>query len=339
MFATRSGSKADRAATLLARTGTGRLLRRLPTWSGLLTLCFHRIGDGAGSTWERSLWDATIEQFDRSLRLLVREADVIAPGDVIGLEDIPRGRHVLLTFDDGYKEWANEVLDVLVGRGVTAAFFVSTGFIDRPRAPWWYEIAWMTRNSRRRELAAGEWLDRPLALDGAAVEQAIDSLLDIYKRLPGDQTEGFLDWLAASSGSGRCDAGAAAGAWLDWPQIRRLRDAGMEIGGHTVDHPILARLAPSEQHRQVLDCADRIRAETGRPMRMFTYPVGLPESYGSHARAAVSAAGASVAFGYDGGFARSGEPFDPLNLPRTTGGMSLEMLGATLALPGKFARW
>lgn len=339
MFTTRSRSKADRAATLLARSGAGRLLRRLPTWSGLLTLCFHRIGEGAGTTWERSLWDATIDELDRSLRLLVRDADVIAPADVIGLRRIPRGRHVLLTFDDGYKEWANEVLDVLVGRGVSAAFFISTGFVDRPRAPWWYEIAWMVRSSQSPELDAGEWLDGPLTLDRATHEQTIDHLLDIYKKLPGDRTDGFLDWLAASSGSGRCEVGAAADAWLDWPEVRRLRDAGMEIGGHTVDHPVLARLDPSEQHRQVLECADRIRAETGRPMRMFTYPVGLPDSYGSHARAAVHAAGASVAFGYDGGFARSGAPFDPLDLPRTTGGMSLEMLGATLAMPGKFARW
>ena len=330
-------NKIERAAWALSRSGAGLALRRLPTWSGVLTLCFHRIGSAEGSAWERTLWDATLEELDRRLRLLRRHAEVIAPDELLALDAPPRGPHVLLTFDDGYREWATEVLPLLRAHRVRAAFFLATGFIDDPRAPWWYELAWMTRYGER-VLPAGEWLEEPLRL-GDEVDSATEALLDAYKALPGDRTGAFLEWVAEEGGSGRCDPRAVREDWLTWEMARELRDAGMEIGGHTVDHPVLAHLPEDAQRDQVSGCARRIEAELDRPMRMFSYPVGLPDSYGDAAKAALREEGVRLAFGYHGGFARSDRPLDSLDVPRVTGGMEAQILRATLALPQVFARW
>jgi peptidoglycan/xylan/chitin deacetylase (PgdA/CDA1 family) len=113
----------------------------------------------------------------------------------------------------------------------------------------------------------------------------------------------------------------------------------MEIGGHTADHPVLAHLPGNAQRQQIAACARRIEAELDRPMRMFSYPVGLAESFGPEARAALQEEGVRLAFGYHGGYARGGQPLDPLDLPRVTGGMEPQILAATLALPQVFARW
>jgi peptidoglycan/xylan/chitin deacetylase (PgdA/CDA1 family) len=332
-------SKIELAAWALSRSGVGAALRRLPTWNGVLTLCFHRIGSAGGSPWEQPPWDTTIEELDRRLRFLRRHAELIAPDELLGLDAAPRGPHVLLTFDDGYREWATEVLALLRAHDVSAAFFIATGFIDRPRAPWWYELSWMARRSPRATLPRGEWLPAPLRLDRGNRDGAVEALLDAYKALPGEHTEAFLDWVAEASGSGRCDPQAMRDDWLTWDMVRELRDAGMEIGGHTVDHPVLARLSGDEQRRQIATCATRIDAELGRPMRMFSYPVGLPDSFGREARTALEDEGVRLAFGYHGGFARGGRVLDPLEVPRVTGSMETRILRATLALPQVFARW
>jgi peptidoglycan/xylan/chitin deacetylase (PgdA/CDA1 family) len=332
-------TKIERAARFLSRSGAGAVLRRLPTWSGVLTFCFHRIGSRGDSAWERTLWDVTAEELDRRLTLIRRSADLIGPDDLLALDRIPRGRHVLLSFDDGYREWATTVLPVLRAHGVSAAFFLATGFIDRPRPPWWYELPWMVRHSHRRELPGGSWLDSELRFGEGRRDAAAEALLDLYKTLQGDRAEVFLDWVAEASGSGRCPQSETSEDWLTWEMARELRDAGMEIGGHTVDHPVLARLPGDRQRHQILACGRRIEAELERPMRMFSYPVGLPDSYGSEARAALREAGVSLAFGYRGGFARPGSDFDRLDLPRVTGGMNPDILRATLALPQRFARW
>jgi peptidoglycan/xylan/chitin deacetylase (PgdA/CDA1 family) len=334
----RGRNKIERAAGALSRSGAGAALRRLPTWDGVLTLCFHRIGTGEGSAWERTLWDTTLEELDRRLRFLRRHAEVIAPEDLIGLETPPRGPHVLLTFDDGYREWATEVLPLLRAHGVKAAFFLATGFIDEPRAPWWYELPWMARESRVDSLPSGEWLAEPLSL-GESRDDAIEALLDAYKALPGERCEDFLDWLAEESGSGRCDPRSVRDDWLTWDMARDLSDAGMEIGGHTVDHPVLSRLPAETQHDQIATCARRLEAELDRPMRMFAYPVGLADSFDEETKTALRDEGVRVAFAYHGGYARFGQPLDPLDVPRITGGMEPQILAATLALPQVFARW
>lgn len=331
-------TKIERAAWLLSRSGIGAALRRLPTWDGLLTLCFHRIGSHEGSGWERTIWDTTLEELDRRLRFLRRHAQLIAPAELLAMETSPRGPHVLLTFDDGYREWATEVLPLLRAHDVTAAFFLATGFIDEPRAPWWYELPWMVRESRAETLPAGDWLNEPLSL-GQARDRTTDSLLDAYKALPAERCEEFLDWVAEATGSGRCDPGCVRDDWLTWDMARELRDAGMEIGGHSADHPVLARLPAANQQEQISRCARRIEAELGRPMRMFAYPVGLADSFGERTKAALREEDVRVAFGYRGGYAGAGRPLDPLDVPRVTGGMEPLILRAALALPQAFARW
>lgn len=331
-------NKIERAAWALSRSGLGAALRRLPTWDGVLTLCFHRIGSREGTAWERTIWDATLEELDRRLRFLRRHTQVIAPEELVGMEAAPRGPHVLLTFDDGYREWATEVLPLLRAHGVKAAFFLATGFIDEPRAPWWYELPWMARTSRAEALPAGDWLNERLAL-GEDRDAAAEALLDAYKALPGERCEEFLAWVAEAAGCGRCDPRATRDDWLAWDMVRELRDAGMEIGGHTIDHPVLSRLPAELQHEQISGCARRIEAELDRPMRMFAYPVGLADSFGSETRAALRDAGVQLAFAYHGGYARSAQPLDRLAIPRVTGGMEPRILAATLALPQVFARW
>jgi peptidoglycan/xylan/chitin deacetylase (PgdA/CDA1 family) len=222
---------------------------------------------------------------------------------------------------------------------VKAAFFLATGFIDRPRAPWWYELPWMARESKLEALASSEWLGRPLRLGGNGRDEAIEALLDAYKAMPGERCEDFLAWVAEASGSGRCDPRSVRDDWLTWDMVRELRDAGMEIGGHTVDHPVLSRLPADAQREQISASARRIEAELDRPTRMFAYPVGLPDSFGEETKTALRDEGVRLAFSYHGGFARAGQLLDPLDVPRVTGGMEPQILAATLALPQVFGRW
>ena len=333
------GTKIERAAWALSRSGAGALLRRLPSWHGVLTLCFHRIGEAGDSAWEPGLWDATVTGLDKTLGFLGRHADMIAPEDLLTMEEVPRGRHVLLTFDDGYREWSSDVLPLLRDHGVSAAFFLSTGFIDSPRAPWWYEIPWMVRRATAGAMEAGEWISAPLRLGKASQEATMETLLDAYKRLPEERTEAFLAWIAEQSGSGRCDPLEAREDWLTWDGARELRDAGMEIGGHTVDHPVLAWLPPAAQRAQIVECKRRIEDELERPMRIFSYPIGQADSFDTETRAVLREEGVRLAFSYRGGYAQAGRPLDPFDVPRVTGGMEPLIMRAALTLPQTFARW
>jgi len=299
-------------------------VRRLSTWRGALILNYHRVGDATASQADRSLWSATAEQFDAQLAELVRHVDVIEPSALEDVVRTGRGRHVLLTFDDGYRDNYEVAFPLLRAYGLRAAFFVTTGFLDKPRLPWWDEIAWIVRH--------GDTPERDHA-------KVIAELVAVYKRLPASRTERYLDEIAAQRGAPRPSPDAAAQEWMTWDMVREMRAAGMAIGGHTVDHPVLASLPAARQEQQVAKCARRLRAELREPMRLFAYPVGSRSAFTTDTMRILRRHGVRMAFSFYGGYQRAGE-WQPMDIPRAHVGPSCDvpMLRAMLNFPQLFAR-
>ena len=161
-----------------------------------------------------------------------------------------RGRYGLITFDDGYRDNFEVAFPVLKSEGVAATFFISTGFIDLPRVPWWDEIASMVRTSRRDGIELPGWLPGPVLFDEPDRESAVRTLLRTYKSMPTSSTDSYIEAISDATGSGRCSIEQATRLWMDWAMLREMRAGGMTIGGHTVSHAILARaLAISREKR------------------------------------------------------------------------------------------
>lgn len=62
--------------------------------------------------------------------------------------------------------------------------------------------------------------------------------------------------------------------YMGWGEIRALRDAGMEIGAHSVTHPDLTSLGLDDIRAQVAQSGATIAAEIGAPVVSFCYPGG-----------------------------------------------------------------
>lgn len=292
-----------------------RLAGGVTRWSGVVGLNYHRIGDGRRSVFDRGLWSATAEAFDQQVRWLKSAFDVITPEDLPRVKRNGRGRHVLITFDDGYADNHDTALPILTAAGARATFFIATGYLDDARLPWWDEIAWMVRSSEKRSVTVSEWLPAPVTFDEPEREQAVRTLLRAYKRLPGDRTSAYLEAIAEATGTGRPAAKDHTGLWMTWNMVREMRAAGMTIGGHTVRHQVLARLPRAEQWDEISGCARRLREELDLAMDTFSYPVGTRDSFNTDTLACLREAGVTSAFSYYGGF-RSLHKWDDLDIPR-----------------------
>lgn len=289
------------ATRLLARSGVGSCLERAIPWSGVLVLNYHRIGDAAGSLFDRGLWSATSEAFSDQLRFLKSHVEIISPDQLAIAVRSRRGRYCLLTFDDGYRDNFEIAFPLLKAAGVTATFFVVTGFLDAPKVPWWDEISWMVRTSRQNRLDLPEWLPGAVSLDQSDREAAVRQLLRRYKDMPAESTERYLDSLAEAAGTGRSGAEMGRNLFMDWEMVRQMRDGGMTIGGHTRNHPILARATPQQQREEILGCGRRLAEVLGEPMRYFSYPVGGRRAFDSVTRDCLREASVRFAFSYYGG--------------------------------------
>lgn len=329
-----------RAAGWLDRTGVGGAVRRLPLWNGVLVLNYHRVVPSARDLVDPGVWAATPEGLDAHLRFLVSDADLIAPEDFDSALTARRGRRVLITFDDGYRDNYTHAFPVLRAHGARAAFFLATGYLDHPRLAWWDEVAWMLARAAVERLPAGPW-GAPIDLHRLAPsEPPLATILAAYKAGAGASGEAFLDALASATGAGRAPDAAGAGLWMSWDEARALRDAGMTVGGHTVNHPVLATLPEDRQREEISGCAERLEAELGAPMRWFSYPVGGRESFDRVTQGLLRDIGVMRAFSYYGGVAR-GPRLDPYDVPRVSVVPDTDpaVLAAMLALPGIFGRW
>jgi peptidoglycan/xylan/chitin deacetylase (PgdA/CDA1 family) len=100
-------------------------------------------------------------------------------------------------------------------------------------------------------------------------------------------------------------------------QAAGLARAGFELGGHTVTHPILAKLDLREAADEIARGRSRLADVAGSPIRLFAYPNGRPDRDYRKATA-----GIVEELGFDGavttasGAARVGS--DPFQVPRFT---------------------
>jgi peptidoglycan/xylan/chitin deacetylase (PgdA/CDA1 family) len=100
-------------------------------------------------------------------------------------------------------------------------------------------------------------------------------------------------------------------------QVRALHAAGMEIGAHTVSHPILAEIGAQRAGHEMAASRACLEKITGAPVRIFAYPNGTPlrDYRGEHA-ALAREVGFEAAVSGAWGAARAGD--DLYQIPRFT---------------------
>ncbi|MDT0353502.1 polysaccharide deacetylase family protein [Pseudonocardia charpentierae] len=324
-------SFAQKVAAVALRSGLDRLVQH--SWKGVLIFNYHRIGTPTTCD-DPDLYSCSVDDFERHVALLSSRFEIV-PAGAADLDLERPGRRVAITVDDGYKDM-RLAADVLTARGVPGTFFICTGFLDRPHAAWWDEIAWLMRPPTPRTLPPAPWLPEGMVAGGRSDDEVRREVTAAYKRHAGDEGERFLHWLADATGRER-NISCGANQWLTWDDVRGLRDAGLAIGGHTVSHPVLAGISVERQREEIVGSLRRLREETGSPVDLFSYPVGDRASFSTDTIDLLAESGVRRAFSFYGGVNSGGADrwdFRRVGVFRT---YTVDMIAAMAAMPGIFA--
>ena len=236
-------------------------------------------------------------------------------------------RAAAITFDDGYADNFSNAMPRLRAHGMSATFFVVTGELDGGRM-WNDTIIEAIRGCRDTELDLSDLGLGSHALTSAearraASETVIDSLK--YRDAP--------DRLAAAERVAElANVKPPNDLMMTTEQVKSMRRAGMQIGAHTVSHPILARLPRPEARREMADSKTRLEEILGERVSLFAYPNGKPgEDFGDEHSALAREIGFEAAFTTAPSAAMPG--CDMMRLPRfTPWDKSRLRFGARLAL-------
>ena len=107
------------------------------------------------------------------------------------------------------------------------------------------------------------------------------------------------------------DPGGDAEPLLDWPELRRLRDEGMEFGAHSVSHRRMTSLSPADSFAEALHSRRRLQEELDIAADTFAYPFGNEDPV---QRYLLGAAGFQFGLSVRSGAAARNAPW--LSLPR-----------------------
>lgn len=198
------------------------------------------------------------------------------------------GPSLLLTFDDGYRDFATHALPLLEATDTPCLLFVVTRWADGAEGPLENRLAALVAGLDRIRLPSGE--ERALP----STEIRDRTYRELYQAARGDAPAGRRARLEALARDNGVPVPPVPESFLDWEEIARLdRHPLVTIGAHSRTHPLLTTLGRDEARLEIAESRRELALRLGHPVDAFSYP------YGAHSfllRRAVRSAGYRHAF-------------------------------------------
>ncbi|MEP6915203.1 MAG: polysaccharide deacetylase family protein [Acidobacteriota bacterium] len=233
-----------------------------------VVLAYHRIGR-AGDPFPH----VEIEHFRAQMQWLRRHCTLLDVRDLRATVEAGKqpGPSVLITFDDGYRDYHEVAYPILRELRIPAVNFLPTHFIDHGGIFWWDAINLAVRVTRRDEVTL-PWASARITLDAAGRRVVGRMCKDRLKQLMHDELPAELDAILDRLGVNSRQLEAERHV-MTWDQVRATM-ALTTYGGHLHTHPLVSRIGVEQLEAEIRICRDRLAAETGTAPRTFAYPDG-----------------------------------------------------------------
>ena len=181
-------------------------------------------------------------------------------------------RAACVTFDDGYADNYHVALPILQRHGLSATFFIATGFLNGGRM-WNDTIIESVRQSKVPTLDLSSLGLGQHALGSVDEKKAaIATLIGQIKYRPFEERITITEQLAHLA-----QVQLPEDLMMTSREVKAMRLAGMQIGAHTISHPILARLTDEQTRQEIGGSKIFLEQLLGERVGLFAYPNGKPD--------------------------------------------------------------
>ncbi len=236
----------------------------------LLVLTYHRVLQD----YDEIIDEVDAVQFTQQMETLAEYFNVFSLQeglDLLRKGDLPPNA-VCITFDDGYRDNYDVAFPILKALNLPATFFIATGYVGGGMM-WNDVLIESLRHTSQTKIDLTE-----LSLDKYAID-TVPHKLNLIRLLIGqwrnkpllerNQLSERLSQLAQYDCKDRI--------MMADHEIKELSDSGMEIGGHTVNHPILSSTRIDEARDEILNGKKYLEELINAPIKYFAYPSGRSE--------------------------------------------------------------
>lgn len=237
-------------------------------------LMYHRFASPPVKGW------TSPEYFEQQVRYIKENYNAFS---LVGLMQHQRdtgklpSHAVVITVDDGYRDFYEYAFPILKKYKVPATLFVTTGFIAQDLWLWPDMITWLLRQSTSvPEINLGDLFLSSGVLNSSTYGEYWQKIVDYSLSLPDQDKHKFIADLASLLGHDLPSRIPAEYAPVALEELREMQSHGIEIGGHTVTHPSLGRVTEAQAYDEILGCREYLNQQLGCHERTFCYPNGQP---------------------------------------------------------------
>lgn len=244
---------------------TIKIITSLTPSNKLSVLTYHRVGE----SYNQLYLDEHV--FEQQLIWLKEHYHPLGLSEALALQKagkLPK-RAVAITIDDGYLDSYTSIFPLLKKHQLKATFFISTSGLTQGYL-WDEHIS-----SIIMQLPVEQ---ESFSFDGvnyqcATYNQRVESAREIIARIKYCTLVQREDLIAQLVRESQSDI-QLPHQFLNEKQIQEMHQHGMEIGAHTVNHPIL--LCENEQvaRQEIANSKAQLEAITQEPVKYLAYPNG-----------------------------------------------------------------
>jgi peptidoglycan/xylan/chitin deacetylase (PgdA/CDA1 family) len=247
---------------------------------GALILGYHRIAETSDDPYSVCV---SPQRFTEQLDVLRQLATPMRLQDLI--QKMRNGnlpsRAVALTFDDGYEDQLFEAKPLLEKYQTPATFFVTTGYLDGEF--WWNELENILFCPAKlpQDLSTAingkpfHWSCNTSEQSTGVGDSRRNLLFSLYQRMlsiPPQQQQSLLSRLREWTGADSFQTKSKA---LSCEEVVELASGNLiEIGAHSVTHPLLNILPLAAQRLEIHESKAFLEKLIEQPISGFSYPNG-----------------------------------------------------------------
>jgi peptidoglycan/xylan/chitin deacetylase (PgdA/CDA1 family) len=212
-----------------------------------LVLLYHRLGREREPELVPTIAPSRLQTH---LEVLLASGPIVPLHELVAESQDPAPRFAV-TFDDDYASHADSALPVLTRLGVPATFFLCGRSLHGLGVLWWERLEALIAAEGAE--AAARLLGRP-GTPPDELARALEHDPDGQRLVTEAQLEGTPP--------------------LKREDVRALVAAGMDIGYHTMHHPLLTSLDDAALDQALSLGRAALEDQVGRPLEQFAYPHG-----------------------------------------------------------------
>ena len=224
------------------------------------------------------------EMFERQVRYLKKNFNVLSMGEVLNYYDMKRKypvNTIVLTIDDGYKDFYEIAFPILKQENVAATFFITTKFVDGGFWLWPDRLRYILEHSNAVDLAA-KYGGLKVSHNDMHDEERNNVWAMLVAYLLSISEKHKIQWInsfAEQQNVNVPDSPMNNFSAVNWAQVREMHESVIEIGAHTRTHPSLGKVAYENLASEIKGSVEDIKSQLGWAPISFCYPNGQPNDF------------------------------------------------------------